>query len=260
MQIYKTALLIINILLFFTLESIFPFFRRQGFVSRLRHSGQNIFLGLVNGLLAALIFGGLYSKLFNWMSQNSLGLLNNLPLGPAGRTVFGLLLIDLWMYTWHRLNHTIPLLWAFHSVHHTDSEMDASTFIRFHPGEILLSSLLKLPVFLIIGPDLEIVLFYEIALNLSTIFHHSNLALPEQLDSLLRAVIVTPNMHRVHHSVKLREGNSNYSTTLSIWDRLFFSFVKPFKPAKIRLGVKGYEAAKWHTFPGMLITPFIRSR
>lgn len=256
MQIYKIALLIVNILIFFSLESFFPFFRREDFVRRLWHSGKNLLLGGLNALLAALIFGALYSALFNWMGQSSLGLLNNLPLPPVGRFVLALLLIDLWMYTWHRLNHTLPFLWAFHAVHHTDREMDASTFIRFHPVEILLSSIFKLPIFLIIGPSLEIVLTYEIILNLSTIFHHSNLGLPDRVDSLLRIVIVTPNMHRVHHSLKLKEGNSNYSTTLSIWDKLLFSFVEPNRPREIKLGVKGYEEPKWQTLPGMFITPF----
>lgn len=260
MQNYKTLLLIINILLFFSLESLFPFFKRSGLVRRLRHSGKNLLLGGVNALLSALLFGALYSRLFNWMEQSSLGLLNNLPLGRGVGMVLGLLLIDLWIYTWHRLNHTLPILWAFHSVHHTDREMDASSFIRFHPVEILLSSIFKLPVFLIVGPTLELVIAYEMLLNLSTIFHHSNLALPDKVDSLLRTVIVTPNMHRVHHSVKLREGNSNYSTTLSIWDRLFVSFVEPRSPCEIKLGVKGYEQPKWQTFIGMLITPFVRSR
>lgn len=260
MMSYKTSLLLLYIPLFFILESLFPFFRRPGLVHRLRHSVHNLFLGGVNALLAALLFGGLYSSLFTWMEQSSLGLLNNLPLGRITRFIAGLLLIDLWMYTWHRLNHTIPILWAFHSVHHSDSEMDASSFIRFHPVEIVLSSLFKLPVFLVIGPQLETVLIYETILNLSTIFHHSNIGLPLKVDSLLRIVIVTPNMHRVHHSVKLREGNSNYSTTLSIWDRLFCSFVEPLKPGGIKLGLKGYEQAKWQKLPGMLITPFIRFR
>lgn len=258
MERVKIILLIINLTLFLILEYRFPFFEDRGLGKKLFHDWKNLVLGGVNSILSGLIFTSLYLALFRWSSESSVGLLNNFELTPPLRYLIGFILIDLWLYIWHRLNHTLPFLWRFHSVHHTDHEMDSTSFIRFHPVEIMLSGLLKLPVLLIAGLDFEILLIHEIALNFSTVFHHSNVALPEYIDYYIRLFVVSPNMHRLHHSEIIREGNSNYSTTFSFWDRLFGSYIEPLEPGTIKLGVKGYEGKKWQTLPGMLLTPFRR--
>ena len=122
------------------------------------------------------------------------------------------------------MSHRVPFFWRFHKVHHTDRDLDASSAVRFHPVEILLSMLYKCGIVLIIGPAALAVLIFEIVLNASAIFNHANLKLPLGADKVLRLFIVTPDMHRVHHSVIERETNRNFGFNLSVWDRIFRSY------------------------------------
>jgi sterol desaturase/sphingolipid hydroxylase (fatty acid hydroxylase superfamily) len=135
-----------------------------------------------------------------------------------------LVALDGWMYVWHRANHALPWLWRFHRLHHGDRAMDATTTVRFHPVEIAISTLLRLAVLPILGLRIEHLLIYEVILFPVILFHHSNIRFPEKADRLMRAVLVTPAMHRVHHSQRQIETDSNYGSVLSIWDRLGRSF------------------------------------
>jgi sterol desaturase/sphingolipid hydroxylase (fatty acid hydroxylase superfamily) len=134
--------------------------------------------------------------------------------------VAGLLLLDYTMYVWHRLNHRVPLLWRFHLVHHTDLDLDVSTALRFHAGELLLSCGWRAAQVAVIGPSVALVLVFEVVFETATAFHHSNWRLPRALDRALAAVVVTPRMHGVHHSTRQAETNSNWSVLMSCWDRL----------------------------------------
>lgn len=148
------------------------------------------------------------------------GLLHWLPV-PAGLAwPAGLLLLDYTMYVWHRLNHRVPLLWRFHLVHHTDLDLDVSTALRFHAGELLLSCGWRAVQVAVIGPPVALLLVFEVVFETATAFHHSNWRLPRALDRALAAVVVTPRMHGVHHSTRQAETNSNWSVLLSCWDRL----------------------------------------
>lgn len=152
------------------------------------------------------------------------GLLDNTGMPPAVKLVAAVIMLDLAIYLQHVLFHALPILWRVHRVHHADLDFDATTGLRFHPIEILLSLGFKLLVIAAIGAGAAAVLIFEILLNAGAIFSHGNVGLPARLDRALRAVLVTPGMHRVHHSSAAPETNSNFGFNLSWWDRLFGTY------------------------------------
>ncbi len=139
--------------------------------------------------------------------------------------VIAMLILDLVIWAQHLITHKIPILWRLHQVHHADTDMDVTTAIRFHPIEIALSMLLKITVVYALGPTAFAVILFEILLNGSAMFNHANIRLPQKLDRIVRLLIVTPDMHRVHHSDIRQEHDSNYGFSLSIWDRIFGTYV-----------------------------------
>jgi sterol desaturase/sphingolipid hydroxylase (fatty acid hydroxylase superfamily) len=153
----------------------------------------------------------------------------------------------------------LSYLWRFHRVHHTDTEMDTTTAYRFHPVEFVLSSILRMSIILLLGLKPEGLLWYEVVLTVSIVFHHSNISIGKRADSIIRTVIVSPIMHKLHHSVKPAEFSSNYSSTLSIWDRLFRSWTETDDPEAITLGLNIYRDMRWQSYPGIMMTPFRRS-
>jgi sterol desaturase/sphingolipid hydroxylase (fatty acid hydroxylase superfamily) len=153
--------------------------------------------------------------------------------------VLDLLLLDCWIYWWHRANHVVPVLWRFHEVHHLDGFLDASSALRFHFGEVLLSALVRVGVILLLGVPLLSVVVFETLLALSAMFHHSNLRLPPRLERALSCVIVTPSIHWVHHHAIRRDTDSNYSALLSLWDRLFASRSATRRSPDMPIGVEG---------------------
>jgi len=139
--------------------------------------------------------------------------------------VLAVLIFDFAIWLQHLITHKVPLLWRLHRVHHADTEIDVTTAIRFHPVEIALSMLLKVGLVYLIGPAALAIILFEIILNGTAMFNHSNLALPRGVDRVLRLILVTPDMHRVHHSVERAEHDSNYGFSLSIWDRMFRTYI-----------------------------------
>lgn len=155
---------------------------------------------------------------------NQWGLLNWWPLSESIAIILAIVVLDLVIYWQHRLFHLWPWLWRLHKVHHADLDYDTTTAVRFHPLEILLSMLIKLSAVVVLGvPPVSVVIF-EILLNACAMFNHGNVRLPEVIERPLRWLIVTPNMHRVHHSIELKESNTNFGFCLSVWDRLFRSY------------------------------------
>ncbi|MFD2738053.1 sterol desaturase family protein [Sulfitobacter aestuarii] len=152
------------------------------------------------------------------------GLFNRLDWPIWLEILLAVLIFDFAIWLQHLITHKVPLLWRLHRVHHADVDMDVSTAIRFHPVEIALSMLLKIGLAYLLGPAALAVILFEILLNGTALFTHANLRLPLPLDALLRRVFVTPDMHRVHHSVHRVEHDSNYGFALSIWDRLFGTY------------------------------------
>lgn len=207
--------------LFWMLEGFFPFFARQK--RRSSHATINLSMAGLN-LLILLPSGILMAFMLDW-SRNAWSGIGMLGLPPAQETVLIILLIDLWMYVWHRLNHETAFLWRFHSIHHSDASLDVTTSWRFHYMEILFSELLRLPLFMLIGAGIEHLLLYSLLMTPVIEFHHSNISIPPAMDRLARLVIPSPMMHRLHHSRLRREHNANYGSMLSVWDRLFGSFL-----------------------------------
>ena len=157
--------------------------------------------------------------------RNGWGLFNRTDWPLAIEFVAAVLIFDLAIWAQHLVTHKVPILWRLHRVHHADRDMDVTTAIRFHPIEIGLSMLLKIGLVYLIGPAAWAVIAFEILLNGTAMFNHSNLRLPLGLDRALRRVLVTPDMHRVHHSVHRDEHDSNYGFSLSVWDRIFGTYV-----------------------------------
>lgn len=153
------------------------------------------------------------------------GLFNRLDWPGWLEPVLCVLILDFAIWFQHLLTHKIPILWRLHRVHHADRDMDVTTAIRFHPIEIALSMVLKIGLIYVLGPGVLAVILFEILLNGTALFNHSNLKLPLAVDAVLRRVLVTPDMHRVHHSVLRKEHDSNYGFALSIWDRLLGTYV-----------------------------------
>lgn len=156
---------------------------------------------------------------------NGWGLFNQIDLGIVPETILAILVFDFAIWAQHLITHKIPILWRLHRVHHADRDIDVTTAIRFHPVEIALSMLLKIGLVYLLGPSALAIILFEIILNGTAMFNHANLRLPEKLDAALRLVLVTPDMHRVHHSVHRHEHDSNYGFALSIWDRLFGTYI-----------------------------------
>ena len=245
------------LVLLLTWESFVPFFAYFAGNSseRVRHGLRNVVLGVLNALLTGLGFAALWLTTAQRAQAHDFGLLNWLPLPGWARWAGAFLLFDAWMYWWHRLNHRIPFLWRFHRTHHSDPRMDVTTANRFHLGEIALSSVLRMPVIALLGLQLWELALYELAMFTVVQLHHANIALPARLDRALRLIIVTPFMHKVHHSRWQPETDSNYSSLFSFWDRLFRSFRLRDDPSTLRFGLDEFSQPEDHTLTGLLATP-----
>lgn len=194
-----------------------------------------------------------------WAEDQQWGLLQQLHVAPWLAFVAAYLLLDMAIYFQHVLAHNVPLFWRFHRVHHADLDYDASTGFRFHPVEIVLSMMFKMLLIVAIGAPAIAVLAFEIVLSMGSVFNHGNVRLPAWLEPWVRAVIVTPDMHRVHHSSTPAETNSNYSFGLSIWDRLFGTYTP--RPAQghngMEIGLEYWRERKELTLHRLLIMPFL---
>jgi sterol desaturase/sphingolipid hydroxylase (fatty acid hydroxylase superfamily) len=186
------------------------------------------------------------------------GLLNNLALPDWLAVVLAVVILDLVIYLQHVLFHAVPALWRLHMVHHADLDFDTSTGVRFHPLEILLSAGIKVAAVVVIGAPALAVLLFEVLLNATSLFNHGNVRLPGWLDRLLRLVVVTPEMHRVHHSVIARETNSNFGFNLPWWDYLLGTYRS--QPAAghegMTIGLKQFRDEGVERLDRMLVLPF----
>jgi sterol desaturase/sphingolipid hydroxylase (fatty acid hydroxylase superfamily) len=254
LSVVKTVLVVVGLTLLWSWESWWPLF--TGRTQRVRHAARNLGLGAVNTVVLTLTCAVATAWVAGWTWQNRIGLLTHVqPTWLA--VVLALVFLDAWMYAWHRLNHSVPLLWRFHRTHHSDTELDVTSALRFHLGEHVFGSVLRIGWVVVIGLKVEWILLYELVLLPVILFHHSNIALGERWDRLLRWLIVTPNMHRVHHSRWRVETNSNYSSVLSIWDRLFRTFRLRSDPRTIRYGLDEFADPHWQTWAGLWQTPFV---
>lgn len=176
--------------------------------------------------------------------------------GGAWGLLVDLILLDLFIYWWHRANHEIPILWRFHQVHHYDTDLDVTTAVRFHFGEVILSSLVRAAVILALDIPLSSVIVFETLVLMSSLFQHSNAKLPDGLERALSQVIITPAIHWVHHHAVRSDTDSNYGNTFSFWDRIFGSASKTKRWADMSIGLQDDEQDR--KFLALLMVPFRR--
>lgn len=241
------------------LETWIP--RRKSGMNRLQHLTGNVLLSVISTVSLSILFPLAAVEWAIQAEQSGWGLLNlntwNHP--PLAGLLLSIFLLDLSIYWQHRLMHKVPILWRLHRVHHTDPHLDVSSGIRFHPLEILISMLWKFLIIALIGASPLAVFLFEVQLNAFAMFNHSNFKLPLKLDRWLRTLLVTPDMHRIHHSVHSRECNSNYGFTLTWWDFLFRSYSAIPRDGQLhmKLGVNGWmQDHSLTSLRGLLTQPF----
>jgi sterol desaturase/sphingolipid hydroxylase (fatty acid hydroxylase superfamily) len=245
-------------LLLFGLERFRPLRRRtHGLASRL--AVNLVFSALAFGTAAVLI-RPLVEELTHWTAEEPFGLVQAFPLPGAGRAALAFLLMDLSFYYWHMANHRIPFLWRFHNVHHTDPDLDVSTALRFHFGEVALSAAFRVVQVTLIGVSPLVYVLYELVFQAETLFHHSNIRLPIAQERLLNLLLVTPRMHGIHHSQVRRENNANFSVVLSWWDRMHRTVRLNVPQAAVEIGIPGYQKPEDHRLWNVLVMPFRRQR
>jgi len=202
--------------------------RRALTTSKARRWFANLVIIGLNPLSVRLFFPVLPAAMALLAAERQWGLLNNVDLTYWLEAAIGVIALDFTIYLQHVLHHAIPALWRLHMVHHADLDYDLTTGLRFHPIEIVISMGIKLMMVAAFGPPVLAVLIFEVALNDTAMFNHSNIHIPIAIDRVLRLFVVTPDMHRVHHSVIIHETNSNYGFNLPWWDRLFGTYQQTF--------------------------------
>jgi sterol desaturase/sphingolipid hydroxylase (fatty acid hydroxylase superfamily) len=219
---------------------------------------NNLGVVAVSTLLVRIVFPTTAVGLALVAEARGFGLLNVVALPGWIAVVASVVILDLVIYLQHVLFHAVPALWRLHRMHHADLEFDVSTGLRFHPIEILLSMLIKLTVIAALGAPALAVLIFEVLLNATSMFNHGNVRLPAGLDRVLRWLVVTPDMHRVHHSILARETNSNFGFNLPWWDRLFGTYrAQPEAGHEaMTIGIDEFRDARELGLDRMLVQPF----
>ena len=233
--------------------------RRELRVARSRRWLTNWIIAIIDSALVRLLFVGAAVGAATWATSANIGLFNLVRLPNWFELLVSFIVLDFAIWLSHVASHKIPILWVVHRMHHSDIDIDVSTAIRFHPIEIILSMVWKIVVVVSLGAPAVAVLIFEIVLNGAAMFNHSNVRLPLFLDRILRWIIVTPDMHRVHHSVINRETDSNYGFNLAIWDRVFGTYVdQPEKGhAKMKIGLSDWQDERPVRLVWTLAIPFL---
>jgi sterol desaturase/sphingolipid hydroxylase (fatty acid hydroxylase superfamily) len=238
-------------------EALAP--RRTPREPRARRWRTNLGVAFLNALLLRVALPTTAIGVAEFAAAQGWGLFNRLGAAEWLAVALSIVALDLILYLQHALFHAVPVLMRLHAVHHADPDFDATTGIRFHPLEILLSMLVKYAAIVALGAPAVAVLLFELLLSLTSLFSHGNVRLPEAADRVLRRALVTPDMHRIHHSVIEAERNSNYGFCLSIWDRLFRTYTRVPEGGQrgMRIGLETYRDAQVSTtLSGILAIPF----
>lgn len=229
------------------------------FDGSIRQRFRHVVLGLMNLIVSSGVAGVLLTA--DMVAENhTFGVMRELVLPWWLKFVAAFLLLDGWQYVMHVIAHHVPVLWRVHAVHHTAEHLEATVSMRFHLVEVAWMGLATVPFVVLLGISIEHVAIYNTILVIASMFHHANIRLGSRLDKALRTCIVTPNMHRVHHSRWTSETNSNYGAVLPIWDWLFGTIRMHEKPELIRVGLDGYTEREMNSVAGMIATPFGPSR
>lgn len=218
----QSVILFAVFVLQYLMEHIFPQTKKN---NNLKNDGFNLVIALVNGLV--LFIPSIW--MVEWLgiiNKNNWGLLQHFNFPFWVQIMATILLMDLAMYWWHRFNHTQSILWRFHRFHHQDEMMNTTTALRFHSVELLFSIIFKTIILVLLGFTFLPVLIYEIVFFMAVVVHHSNIRISEEVDMLYRKLFSSPLMHRIHHSNKQKETDTNYGSVFSFWDRIFKTYVK----------------------------------
>ena len=237
-------------------EAVAP--RRPRSYSRLARWPSNLAIAVLNTGLVRILLSATAVSLAALGARRGWGLLNHLPLPSWSRIILSVLLLDLAIYLQHVMFHAVPALWRVHRMHHTDLDFDVTTGARFHPIEIILSMLVKFGVIAASGAAAAGVFIFEVLLNATSMFNHGNVGIPVVLDHYLRWLVVTPDMHRVHHSIVVAETNSNFGFNLPWWDRLLGTYRA--QPAAghlgMTIGIEQFRGTRELWLDRMLLQPF----
>jgi len=233
--------------------------RRALSVSKSIRWMNNLGLVALNTILLRLLFPAAAVGMAFFAADQGWGLLNHFRIHFWLAVPVAVIALDFVIWLQHVMVHAIPLLWRLHRVHHADPDYDVTTGARFHPIEIILSMLIKFATILLLGPPVVAVIIFEVLLNATALFNHGNVRLPTGIDRILRWFVVTPDMHRVHHSVEDDETNSNFGFNLPWWDRLFGTYRNQPRGGHVgmTIGIRGYrEPREVSWLPGLLVLPF----
>jgi sterol desaturase/sphingolipid hydroxylase (fatty acid hydroxylase superfamily) len=240
-------------------EALVP--RRKRSVARWYRWANNLLIVFLNTLVLRLLFPAAAVGLAYYVESKGWGILPFLDLPHAASIILSVLLLDLVIYGQHVAFHKVPLLWRLHRMHHTDLDFDVTTGVRFHPGEIVLSMTIKFAAIAGLGAPPLAVLFFELILASTSMFNHSNLRLGLRADAMLRLVLVTPDMHRVHHSVVREETDSNFGFNIPWWDRFFGTYRAQPRAGHeaMTIGLDMFHTERDLRIDRMLMQPFVGS-
>jgi sterol desaturase/sphingolipid hydroxylase (fatty acid hydroxylase superfamily) len=255
----RMAFLVGGLLIFWIIEGAIPLLPMKYKRNKLRHAAVNFGFTcihlVIHTLLAILIV-----KLSDWCREADFGLIHWFGTGIAGAIIISVLALDFSSWLVHLVMHKVPVLWRFHLVHHSDNNVDVTTGLRHHPGDSLLRGVFFLLLIFVSGAPMYGVMIYQTLVVIATAFTHANISLPKKLDKVLSYVLVSPNMHKVHHHWKQPYTDSNYGAVFSFWDRLLGTFMK-MDPKEIRYGLdRYYPNEKDEDFMSLMKRPFQKLR
>ena len=229
---------------------------RREVESKRRRTGRNLAVAGLAALALQISEKPVTTRLAKMVERKNLGLLKIVRLPRWLEIVLAVVLMDYTLYLWHVLTHKIPFLWRFHLVHHIDRDLDASTAVRFHFGELIIAVVWRAAQILVIGVSPASLKAWQFFLFPSVLFHHSNLRLPESVDKQLQNLIVTPRLHGIHHSIVRAETDSNWSSGFTVWDKIHGTFRDDVQPEDVTIGVPAYQDADEVFLSKILSLPF----
>lgn len=240
--------------IFLLLELFSPY--REPTVSKKKRWLTNLPLSIINGTVYHLLFTATLLALAQEVGEREIGLLNSVSAPLWLKIVLGILILDFFIYLWHLLTHSIPLLWRFHRVHHSDMNMDVSTANRFHLGEFLVTGVIRMALIYTFGISWAAYIIFEIIVNLAVQFQHSSIKLNSSFQKMWALLFVPPFLHRIHHSLVRKECDSNYGVIFSIWDRMAGTLVTSSDQEKIVIGTGSHRKFEKLRFWHLQLLPF----
>ena len=267
MPFIPTARFMVRLISFITIFALIIFWeriapKRKNHIPRTKRWPINIGAVVLNQLLIKILIPFSAIEIALITTSNNWGILHQITIDSNLKIIIGLLLLDLSIYFQHLCFHYIPILWRFHQIHHLDQEFDLTTGIRFHPIEIIISLFYKFAIIIFLGITPFQVLIFEIILNAMAMFNHGNIRLPFLVDKYLRIILVTPDMHRVHHSVLPKEFNRNFGFNFSFWDRLFKTYKADSQAGQLKMQIGQIDYPDFNQTGALrlLTLPFITRR